>query len=424
MDNLSEARNTNSRQDFLTEYGQLFHNPFEKGAYLCGNSLGLMPKTTPKYILEELHVWQTMAVEGHFRAPRPWYAYQNCLNEPLARLLGALPQEVVAMNTLTVNLHLLMASFYRPTPQKYKILIEAGAFGSDRYAVATHAQHHGFDPKEAVIELAPQNGEHILKTEHIVQVIKQNAEQLALVLFSGVQYYTGQWFDMKTIAQAAHQYGVMVGFDLAHAAGNVPMELHNWDIDFAAWCSYKYLNSGPGGVGGAFVHQKHGDNPNTLRFGGWWGIDEKTRFDMPHQFVPQAGAAGWQLSNVPILNMAAHLASLEIFDQVGIQQLRKKSLELTAFAETTIDHINKQLGQEILQIITPKDPQQRGCQLSVRVPQSIDRSIVDELAQQHIILDWRKPNVLRFAPVPLYNSFDDIDRFGQQLLKNLKKRFV
>jgi kynureninase len=410
--------------DQLKSFRSLFHIPTTKSGedviYFCGNSLGLQPKTAQHYVEQELQDWRTLGVEGHLKAKNAWLYYHHFLTESLARLVGALPHEVVAMNTLTVNLHLLMASFYRPTAQRYKILIESPAFPSDKYAVVSQAQWHGLIPQEAVVEIAPRVGEHYLRTEDILNTIEDLGDSLALVLLGGVNYYSGQFFDLPTITQAAHKAGAMVGFDLAHAAGNLPLQLHQWGVDFAAWCSYKYLNSGPGGVSGVFIHEKHANNPNTPRLSGWWGNDEKTRFEMRPDFIPQLGAAGWQLSNAQIFPMAIHRASLEIFDQAGIQNLRLKSIQLTGYLEQLLQKINNESGRQPFTIITPADVPQRGCQLSIMVNGNHGRAIFDYLTQAGVIADWRNPNVIRVAPTPLYNTFEDVFIFTQHLRKALE----
>ena len=402
--------------DDLKAFRNEFHIPKTKGGedviYLCGNSLGLQPKSVRQHIEIELKDWETLGVEGHFEGKNAWYYYHHFLSDASARLVGALPDEVVVMNALTVNLHLLMASFYRPNAQRFKILIENPAFVSDRYAVYSQAEHHGFSGKDAVIELAPRAGEHCLRTEDVVSAINQHADELALVMIGGVNFYTGQYFDLQSITRAAHAIGAIAGFDLAHAVGNVPMQLHDWEVDFAVWCSYKYLNSGPGGASGVFVHQKHGNNPQLPRFAGWWGMDEKTRFDMPDLFVPQAGAAGWQLSNAQILPMAAHKAALEIFDRAGMDVLCHKSRLLTGYLEFLLQSINEKIGGTPFYIITPSDAMQRGCQLSILTKSENGRRIFKHLTQNGIIADWRKPNVIRVAPVPLYNTFEDVYRFA------------
>ncbi len=402
-------------QSPLKNYRSLFHYPQQANGqptiYFCGNSLGLQPKSVASYINQELQDWATFGVEGHFEAQRPWFKYHHFLTQATANLVGALPDEVVVMNALTVNLHLLLISFYRPTAQRYKIIIEGGAFPSDRYAVASHARLHGLDPQTVVVELFPRQKDYTLQTDDILKVIETIGHETALVLLGGVQYYTGQFFDLKTITEAAHNAGAIAGFDLAHAAGNVILNLHEWQVDFAAWCGYKYLNSGPGGSSGVFVHQKHGQNPDLLRLAGWWGNSEQTRFEMPHDFIPQQGATGWQLSNAQVLNMAAHMASLEIFEQVGMAALRQKSEQLTGFAEFLIDSLNNKLQKNIFNIITPRAVHQRGCQLSI-LSENIDGRAVFEFLKQHgVILDWRHPNVMRIAPVPLYNTFEEVFRF-------------
>ncbi|OWY20190.1 kynureninase [Sphingobacteriales bacterium UPWRP_1] len=422
---LPQTYHTLDAADELKAFRTLFYIPAnakgEEVIYLCGNSLGLQPKTAEQYVQQELNDWKTLGVEGHFHARHAWYGYHHFLSNAMARLVGALPTEVVAMNTLTVNLHLLMATFYRPTAQRYKILIEAPAFPSDRYAVASQAEWHGINPHEAVIEIAPQPGQHHLHTADILQAIEQAGSSLALVLFGGVNYYSGQFFNMEAITQTAHRVGAIAGFDLAHAAGNIPMQLHNWNVDFAAWCSYKYLNSGPGGVSGVFIHEKHGNNLGLPRLAGWWGNNENTRFEMLPDFVPQPGAAGWQLSNAQILPMAAHRASLEIFDNAGIDRLRKKSLQLTGYLEQLLLQVNAHAGGNAFTIITPTNPEERGCQLSLLISGSNGRAVFDRLTQNGVVADWRKPNVIRIAPVPLYNTFEDVYRFACLLQEALQQ---
>jgi kynureninase len=400
------AESLDSR-DPLASFRNQFHIPkTESGAaciYLCGNSLGLQPKTTKAFIDAELQDWATLGVEGHFHAAHPWMPYHEFLTEPTARLVGAKASEVVVMNSLTVNLHLLMVSFYRPTSERYKILIERGAFPSDQYAVKSQLLFHGFASPDALIELAPRDGEETLRTQDILSAIEQHKNQLALILLGGVNYYTGQCFDMKTITAAGHQHGCTVGFDLAHAAGNVELHLHEWGADFAAWCSYKYLNSGPGSVAGAFVHERFA-TADLPRFAGWWGHDKTTRFKMGDAFFPIAGAEGWQLSNPPILSLAAIRASMEIFDTATMPALRKKSEQLTAYLEFLLRDVPE------IEIITPKNPAARGAQLSLKAKQN-GRKIFDALTQSGIVCDWREPNVIRVAPVPLYNTFLDVWRF-------------
>lgn len=395
--------------DTLANYRSRFHiPPTAEGKdciYLCGNSLGLQPKATATALMQELTDWQNLGVEGHFHAKSPWMPYHEFLTASYAKLVGAKPVEVVAMNTLTVNLHLLMVSFYQPTAQRHKIVIEAQAFPSDRYAVESQIRYHGFDPATSLIALAPRVGEAILRTEDIEAALDGS---VALVLLGGVNYYTGQVFEMERITQAAHKAGAMMGLDLAHAAGNVPLQLHDWGVDFAAWCSYKYLNSGPGSVAGAFVHERHANKPELPRFAGWWGHDKATRFKMGPEFQVTAGAEGWQLSNPPILSLAAIKASLEIFDEVGMEALRKKSLALTAYAHELFDAID---GTKFT-LMTPREAHLRGSQISIVVKQN-GRKVFDALTAQGVICDWREPDCIRVAFAPLYNSFADVHRFTE-----------
>lgn len=395
-------------KDPLSAYRQLFHFPKHKGkkvAYFCGNSLGLMPKSASKFVEQELKDWQKYGVEGHFKAKRPWFGYHHQLTQMTANLVGAKKEEVVVMNNLTTNLHLLMVSFYRPTKTRYKILMEAGAFPSDQYAMASQANFHGLDPAKAIVELKPREGEHTLRTEDIVIEIDKHKSSLALVMMGGVNYYTGQAFEMEKITAAAHAAGALAGFDLAHAAGNLQLNLHNWDVDFATWCTYKYLNSGPGGTSGVFINQRHAANKALPRFAGWWGHNEKDRFLMKPSFDPIPTAEGWQLSNAQILPMALHLASLQIFEKVGMKNLRAKSEKLVAYL---LENLEK-LKLENLNILTPTDPKQRGCQISI-LTGGDGKKLHKYLEKQGIVTDWREPNVIRVAPVPLYNSYTDVWR--------------
>lgn len=381
--------------------------------YLTGNSLGLQPKSARDYVLAELDHWATHAVEGHFRQPSAWFDYHRFLTDATARLVGARPTEVVVMNTLTVNLHLLLISFYRPTPTRYKLLIEGGAFPSDQYATESQVRLHGFDPATAIIELLPRPGEHTLRAEDIEATIRQHGDSLATIMLGGVNYYTGQFYDLASITRWGHEVGATVGFDLAHAAGNVPLQLHDWDVDFACWCSYKYLNSGPGGVSGAYVHERFAARPDLPRLAGWWGHDPEVRFQMRPGFQPAPGAEGWQLSNAQILPMALHRAALAIVDEAGgMAPLRAKSEQLTGYLEWLLQGLN--LPPETLEIITPADPAQRGCQLSLLAKRN-GRALFDALSREGIVADWREPNVIRIAPVPLYNSFEDVWRFADIL---------
>jgi kynureninase len=394
--------------DTLYAFRERFCFPQHNGKdvlYFCGNSLGLQPKSA-KYLFEkELQDWAKWGVEGHFNAKNPWFGYQNAFAAPLAKIVGAKEQEVCAMNTLTVNLHLLMISFYRPKGSRYKIIMEAGAFPSDQYAMETQVKMHGYDPEDAIIELSPREGDHCLHEEDILKAIETAGDSLACVMIGGVNYYTGQWYPMEAITAAAHKVGACCGFDLAHAVGNVPMQLHDWNVDFACWCSYKYLNSGPGGVGGIFVHERHGNDPNVFRLAGWWGNEESERFQMKKGFKPATGARSWQMSNAPVFNMVAHKASLDIFEKVTMAQLRAKSLKLTAYFE----YLLKQIQHLDFNIITPAEPEKRGAQLALLFSKD-GRKVFDALSSNGVVADWREPNVIRFAPVPLYNSFEDVYR--------------
>ncbi len=397
--------------DPLKVFRTQFHIPQVKGKpclYFTGNSLGLEPKSTRKWVNEELDDWASLAVEGHFHSRRPWLYYHKFTKQGLAKLVGARPSEVVAMNHLTVNLHLMLTSFYRPTKERFKIITEAGAFSSDQYALESQIKLHGLDPSDTLIELMPRKGEHTLRTADILGAIERNSDQLSLVIFGAVQYYTGQFFDMKAITRAGHRAGAIVGFDLAHAAGNVPLSLHTHGVDFAVWCSYKYLNSGPGGVAGAFIHERHGNNPGLIRLAGWWGHQEKARFQMKKGFMPMPGADGWQLSNFPVLSGSALLAALEIFNDAGMAALRKKSQVLTGYLEFLLRSISSH--EEYFSILTPPSPSERGCQLSILMLKK-GKKVFARLTEEGVIADWREPDVIRVAPVPLYNTFVDVFKF-------------
>ncbi len=385
----------------------------ENYVYLCGNSLGLQPKRTQAFVTQELTDWARLGVEGHFEAKNPWLPYHEFLTQPLARLVGANPVEVVAMNSLTVNLHLLMVSFYRPTKQRYKIVIEGNAFPSDQYAVASQARFHGFDPKEAILEVFPRAGETTVRTEDFVELLEKNKNEIALVMIGGVNYLNGQLFDIETLCKKSHQIGAFFGVDLAHAAGNVPLKLHDWDVDFAAWCSYKYLNSGPGAISGAFVHEKFSQDKSIPRFEGWWGHDKQTRFTMPSSFVPIQGVEAWQLSNPPIFQLAALRASLEIFDEATMTAIRDKSKKLTAFLWEQIST----LPSGFVTIFTPQEAEQRGSQLSLKIKGGT-REMVATLRKDGVIADFREPNIIRVAPTALYNSFEDCYTFVERLKKH------
>lgn len=406
------------QKDILNSYRDKFYFPQHNGkdvVYFTGNSLGLQPKATKSYLQQELDDWAKFGVEGHFLAKNPWMSYHEILTDKTAKIVGALPSEVVMMNQLTVNLHLLMVSFYRPTKQRYKILCEAKAFPSDQYALQSQVKFHGFEISDALIEIAPRDGEYEVRHDDIYKAIDEHKDSLALIMIGGVNYFSGQVFDMKAIVEAGHKAGAIVGFDLAHGAGNLKLQLHDWNVDFAAWCSYKYLNAGPGSVAGAFVHERHHQNTNLPLFAGWWGHDKASRFKMDKTFIPIQSVERWQLSNAPIFSMAAYKASLDIFDEVGMDKLIAKSKELTSYLEFIVEVINKQKGN-CLEIITPK--QNRGCQLSI-VAHGQGRALYDKLIENGVIPDWREPNVIRCAPVPMYNSFEDIYRFGEILMRLL-----
>jgi kynureninase len=402
-------------RDALASFRKRFHIPKKPDGsdciYLCGHSLGLQPKSTREYVEQELQDWSRLGVEAHFHARNPWMPYHEILTESISRLVGALPIEVVAMNSLTVNLHLMMASFYRPTAKRNKILIEANAFPSDQYAVKSQIQYHGFNPAESLIEITPRRGETWTRTEDLEELIDKEGEKIALIMLGGVNYYSGQAFEFSRITDAGQAKGCVVGFDMAHAAGNLPLKLHDWNVDFAVWCSYKYLNAGPGGIAGCFVHERHARDPRLPRFTGWWGHDKENRFRMLPDFHVIPGAEGWQLSNPSILSAAALRASLDIFDEATMQRLRAKSESLTGYLSFFLD----QNASKKFSVITPQDTAQRGAQLSLRVAEN-GRAICDALAKDGIVCDWREPDILRVAPVPLYNTFLDVHTFAEKFL--------
>jgi len=404
--------------DKLSLFRNKFHIPKHNNsdvAYFCGNSLGLQPKITAQYIMQDLFDWQNYGVEGHFLAKNPWVSYHEILTDKAAMIVGAKPIEVVMMNQLTSNLHFLMVSFYRPTKKKYKILTEAKAFPSDQYAVESQVKFHGFDPQDAIIEIQPDEGTNYISNKKIIDAIISNKDELALVFIGGVNYYTGQVFDMKTIAECCNKNNITIGFDLAHAAGNVKLNLHDWDVDFAAWCTYKYLNSGPGSVGGVFVHEKHATNFDLPRLTGWWGHDKSSRFKMDKTFIPMEGAEGWQLSNAPVLSMAAHNAALDVFTEAGIDNLIEKSKAMHNYLRFLIADV---IVERNLEIITPEKKEEHGCQLSI-FAKSNGKKLFDYLTEHGVVTDWREPDVIRMAPVPLYNSFYDIWRL-YEVLKDYK----
>lgn len=403
--------------DELRDFRSKFLFPVHGGrevVYFTGNSLGLQPATTKEYILRELEDWHQFGVEGHFNARNPWMPYHEMFAEPLAKLTGGTEKEVVAMGSLTNNLHLLLVSFYRPTKDRYRIICEKKAFPSDTYALQSQARFHGFDYQDAVIEIAPREGEYLINEEDVLATIEKYKDSVAVVMIGGVNYFTGQVFDMEKITKAAHNAGAYCGWDLAHGIGNIELKLHDWEVDFAAWCSYKYLNSGPGSVAGIFVHEKHLGKSDIPRFEGWWGTEPSTRFLMGDKFEPMDSAGAWQLSNAPVLTMAAHKASLDIFMDAGLEKLRDKSRRLTAYLEAVVMEIKKEKGQSSIEIITPSDNRYRGAQLSLVFP-GRGKELFNALTENGVIADWREPNVVRVAPVPLYNSFEDVYRFGEIL---------
>lgn len=407
-------------QDELNHYRNEFIFPQHNGknvVYFTGNSLGLQPKRTKQYVDEVMTDWANLAVEGHFYADKPWWDYHERFANPLSQIVGAKPAEITVMNTLTINLHLLMVSFYQPTATRYKIICEEKAFPSDQYMFQSQVAFHGYQPEEAIVEIKRREGEHNIRLEDIIAKINEVGEELALVLIGGVNYYTGQVFDMKAITEAGHKVGAKVGFDLAHAAGNIELHLHNWNVDFAAWCSYKYMNSGPGNASGCFVHEKH-HTTNLPRFAGWWGHNKERRFKMEPQFDPVHGADGWQVSNLPILSLAPYLASVEMFAEVGMEKLIQKRNQLTAYLEFILHQIDAELEGAEFEIITPSNQEERACQLSVFL-HGQGRSLFDYLMQNGVITDWREPNVIRLAPAPFYCSYEDMYEFGQILKQGI-----
>jgi kynureninase len=406
-------------QDTLHEFRDRFHLPGKDGKpliYFAGNSLGSMPKSARAIVEEELDNWARLGVDAHHAAGTPWYSYHEALREPTARLAGAKPVEVICMNSLTVNLHLMMATFYRPTKSRFKILMEDPAFPSDTYAIKTQIVHHGLDPKHTLILARPRKGEFTIRTEDIIDLIKKHGDQLAVVMFAGINFFTGQLFDIKKIAAAAQKHGAIAGFDLAHAIGNMPLSLHDWNVDFAVWCSYKYLNAGPGAVGGAFVHERHATDTSLPRLAGWWGNDPNTRFrlHLDPDFMPVQSADAWQVSNPPIFSMAPLRASLAVFDEAcGMEPLRAKSIRLTGYLEFLLTEI----GSKKFGVITPRDRDARGCQLSILAHEH-PKELHNELIAADVKCDFREPNVIRVAPTPLYNTFHEVWRFAKILAEH------
>ncbi|MEY4462499.1 MAG: hypothetical protein RLY98_1039 [Bacteroidota bacterium] len=410
-------------QDQLRQYQNEFSFPQvngKKAIYFTGNSLGLQPKRARTYVDEVMNDWANLAVEGHFYAEKPWWDYHERFANPLSQLVGALPSEVTVMNTLTVNLHLLMVSFYRPTATRYKIICEEKAFPSDQYLFQSQVNFHGYATEDAIVEVKRREGEHNIRLEDVLAKINEVGDELALVLIGGVNYYTGQVFDMKTITEAGHRVGAYVGWDLAHAAGNIELHLHDWQVDFAAWCSYKYMNSGPGNASGCFIHEKHHSNSELPRFAGWWGHNKVRRFKMEQKFDPIQGADGWQISNLPVLSLAPYLASVELFAEIGMEALIQKRNQITSYLEFVLRQIDQEVNGNF-EIITPSNPSERGCQLSVFL-HGEGRSLFDYLMKNGVIIDWREPNVIRLAPVPLYTSYEDIYRFGQILKTGIESK--
>jgi len=419
--NTAEFAKQLDAQDALKQYRDEFLFPQHQGKnviYFTGNSLGLQPRRTKSYVDEVMTDWAALAVEGHFFAQKSWWDYHERFANPLSALVGAKPSEITVMNTLTVNLHLLMVSFYHPTAKRYKIICEEKAFPSDQYMFQGQVGFHGYKPEEAIVEIKRRDGEHTIRSEDIIAKINEVGEELALVLFGGVNYYTGQVFDMKAITEAGHQVGARVGFDLAHAAGNIELKLHDWEVDFAAWCSYKYMNSGPGNASGCFIHEKHHSNKQLTRFGGWWGHNKERRFKMEPQYDPIVGANGWQVSNLPILSLAPYLASVEMFAEVGMDKLIAKRNKLTAYLEFILHEIDKEIPSAEFEIITPANQEERACQLSVFL-HGQGRSLFDYLMKNGVITDWREPNVIRLAPAPFYCSYEDMYEFGQILKQGI-----
>ena len=413
QNNIDYAKNQDLL-DPLATFRNKFHIPKndqgQELIYLCGNSLGLQPKITSEYIKEELNDWANLGVEGHTKGKHPWLPYHEFLSENMAKIVGAKPSEVVVMNTLTTNLHLMMVSFFNPTKKKYKIVIESDAFPSDKYAVESQLRFHGFEPKEGLILWKPRKGEELCRFEDLEEIMQNQGDEIALMMIGSTNYYTGQSFPLKKIAELGHKYKCMVGFDLAHGAGNIQPNLHDSGADFAVWCTYKYLNSGPGSLGGCFVHERHANNKELNRFAGWWGHNKKTRFNMRKDFDALPGAEGWQLSNPPILSMAAIRASLDTFAEAGFHNVRAKSVKLTGYLEYLLDEMNN----ASINVITPRNPEERGCQLSIQV-KNADKSLHTQLTEAGVISDWREPDVIRIAPAPLYNSFEDVFRFSEKL---------
>ncbi len=407
-------------EDPLKSFRDKFYIPIVKGKesiYFTGNSLGLQPKKAQEYILNDLEDWANYGVEGHVHARNPWIKYHEMFPKKLAPILGALEEEIIVMNQLTINLHLLLTTFYRPTKERFKIICEAKAFPSDQYALQSQVSLAGLDPEDCIIELNPREGENSIKNEDFISAIQQHKNELAVVIIGGVNYYTGQVFEMKSITAAAHEAGAFCGFDLAHGVGNIELNLHDWNVDFACWCSYKYLNSGPGAVAGAFIHDCHVANKSLLRLAGWWGTNKESRFKMQKEFDPIPTAEGWQVSNSPILNMSAHKASLDIFEEAGFGNIINKMKKISAYLLFILDEINASASKKMIEVITPRHEDEHGCQVSILMLEK-GKEVFESLKSNSVIVDWREPNVIRLAPTPLYNTFEDVYRFGQ-VIKNI-----
>ena len=405
--------------DPLRSFRDLFIIPSrdsKEQIYFLGNSLGLQPKKTEAAIKEVLNQWAMYGVEGFFQGDKPWLHAHDQLTKTLSAIVGALPAEVVVMNQLTVNLHLMLVSFYKPQSKRNKIICEAKAFPSDQYTFETHIRHHKLNPGDTIVEVYPREGEHTIRTEDILQTIEKHRDEVALVMFSGINYYSGQLFDIPAITSAAHRAGAIAGFDLAHAAGNADLHLHEWSVDFACWCSYKYLNSGPGAIGAVFIHERHHHDSTLSRFAGWWGYDQATRFKMEKGFKPMKGAEGWQLSTPSFILYASHKTALDIFEQAGWDKIKEKRKLLNDYLWFLLDAVNESASEKIIEFITPRDPAERGCQVSMLMLKR-GREIFDALSKEGVMTDWREPNVIRIAPVPLYNTYEEVWRFADILKK-------
>lgn len=405
------------KDDLLKNFRKQFYIPIIHGKeciYFTGNSLGLQPKTAQDYVLNELENWANYGVEGHFHGKNPWVNFHDVFSKKLKPLLGALPEEIVVMNSLTVNLHMLLTTFYRPDKTRYKIVCEANAFTSDFYAIDSHLKLHGYNSENGLIVVEPRAGEYFIRNGDVISVIKEHGEEIALVLFGGINYVSGQVFDMKSITDTTHEIGAVCGFDLAHAVGNIPLHLHDWNVDFACWCSYKYLNAGPGAVGGAFVHNRYATDKSIRRLSGWWGTDKHERFQFKKDFNPIPTAEGWQVSNAPILSMAVLNSSLDIFEKAGFENIVEKGKKLSAYLLFVLNEMNKDFTKKVLEIITPQNEAEHGCQVSIFIPEN-GKEIFNSLSKNSIIADWREPNVIRVTPVPLYNTFEEVYQFGQIL---------